>query len=277
MMGVLRFFTSLTRTTLIYCGLALFLLLQVLLVVALLDWFEVSARVGIAILFIALFLIGAGGQFGSLRIMRNRTDRHQAAKFLADREKTQPRGFRKATQRWLVWLPSAVLLLISLFIPETLAVCSHFLHRGSGRLLGYRVHIPMDWAVVMDEPDISPNHTWSVVAATKSIGLFRAGPLKYWRRCPPLADMASYGAPLGDSVWRTSTGAKITSTRKMLFGSSQITCVEYIPRYMRGSADAEIVFISCATERRHFMGSFSGDRSMADEFYRILQSARRTR
>jgi hypothetical protein len=62
-----------------------------------------------------------------------------------------------------------------LFFPETWAVVSHLSHPGSGRLLGYRVSIPANWVVLIDEPDIGGSHTWSSVAAINSKGVLTSG------------------------------------------------------------------------------------------------------
>ena len=62
-----------------------------------------------------------------------------------------------------------------LFFPETWAVVSHLSHPGSGRLLGYRVSIPANWVVLIDEPDIGSSHTWSSVAAFHSKGVLTSG------------------------------------------------------------------------------------------------------
>lgn len=149
-------------------------------------------------------------------------------------------------------------------------------HPGSGRLLGYRVSIPANWVVLIDEPDIGSSHAWSSVAAFHSKGVLAAGATAYWRREPPIANMSFYSAPLGDRRTSFLPNDKIISTRTLPLGKGTITCSEYIPGWLREHEDDDIQSIACATPQNDFYGWFDGDKASVTGFYRTLQNVRQT-
>lgn len=179
----------------------------------------------------------------------------------------------RIAKRSVIWLPIAIVMIAFLFFPETWAVVSHLSHPGSGRLLGYRVSIPVNWVVLTDEPDIGSSHTWSSVAAFHSKGVLRAGASAYWRREPPIANMSFYAAPLGDRGPRLLPNDKIISIRTLPLG---IICSEYIPGWLREREHDDIRFIACTTPQNDFYGWFDGDKASLTDFYRTLEQVRQT-
>jgi hypothetical protein len=265
------------KRVLFFVAFTAYLLVQVILVGMIPAYWP--TRVGFSLFFVGLFLSGTLGYVVLRRITRETYNRNEAEKWLALR--TRPRvdisSRTMAVKRWAIWLPVATVMIVSLFFPETWAVVSHLSHRGSGRLLGYQLSIPVDWVIMMDEPDTGNNHAWSIVAAFQSKGVLRAGAAACWRREPPIANMAFYGAPRGDSVALLSENDKIVSTRSLLLGEGTITvtCWEYVSRWSRGHQD-DGVSIRCATPRTDFFGWFYGDRTSVPDFYRTLQTVRQT-
>ena len=107
--------------------------------------------------------------------------------------------------------------------------------------------------------------------------MLRAGPTTYWRGEPPIANMAFYGAPRGDSVARLSENDTTVSTRMLVLGNGTITmsCWEYVSRWSRVHQD-ENVSIRCATPRTDFFGWFYGDRTSVPDFHQTLQTVKQT-
>jgi hypothetical protein len=252
-----------------------YLLVQVLLVGMTFAYYWPS-RTGLILFLVGLFLSGACGYIVHRRITRERYNRTEAAKWLTLR--THPRiaySTRiKSAKRWAIWIPTAIVMIAFLFFPETWAVVSHLTHRGSGRLLGYQVSIPVNWVVLIDEPDIDNSHIWSMVTAFQSKGLLRAGVTAYWRREPPIANMAFHATPLGDRGPRLLPNDKIVSTRTLPLGKGTVTCSEYVPGWLRGREDDETKFIVCATSQNRFYSWFDGNEASIPDFYRTLQNAR---
>ena len=253
----------------------LYLLIQVIIAAMIPTYWP--TRMGFLLFLVGLFLIGAFGYLAVRRIMRERYNHDEAEKWLALRKR--PRvdlGRIRTAKRWAIWIPIAIVVIVGSLLPETWAVVSHLSHRNSGRLLGYRVSVPLDWVILMDESDTG-NHVWSFVAAFHSKGVLRGGPAAYWRGNTPIANMAFYGAPLGDSVALLSENDKIVSTRTLVLASGTITmtCWEYVSRWSRGNQD-EGVSIRCATPRTDFFGWFYGARTSVPDFYRTLQTVKQT-
>ena len=218
------------RRVLFFVAFTAYLLVQVMLV-GMIPAYYWPSRAGFILFLAGLLLIGASGYIAHRRITRERYNRTEAGKWLTFRVRPRVDYSRriKAAKRWVIWLPTAVVMIAFLFFPETWAVVSHLSHPSSGRLLGYRVSIPANWVVLTDEPDIGSSHTWSSVAAFQSKGVLRAGATAYWRREPPIANMSFYAAPLGDRRPRFLPNDKIISTRTLPLGRGTITCSEYIP------------------------------------------------
>ncbi len=254
-----------------------YLLVQVILV-GMIPAYCWPSRTGFILFLVGLFLIGACGYVVRRRITRDSYNRTEAEKWLTLRTRPCVDYSRriKAGKRWALWIPTAIVMIVFLFFPETWALVSHLTHQGSGRLLGYQVSIPIDWIIMMDEPDTGDNHVWSLVVAFRSKGVLRAGATTYWRREPPIADMAFYGAPRGDTASYLSASDRIVSTRTLPLGKGTITCWEYIPGWLRGHEDNDVRSIRCSTLRGDFSSWFSGDKASVSDYYRVLQLVRQT-
>jgi len=215
---------------------------------------------------------------GSLVYFRHRTRdrwiRGEADKWLAERiRQTNPQArlWRKRLQRRVLWVPSAVALMVFLFFPETTGFASHmfcgrFIHLGE-----YRINTPLTW-IVASRDDSS---AW--VIATKGIG--RTGFRTYWRKEAPVSEMvfhiSSDPAP-PTSEWYLAH-ARVLSKQTLQFGPEKLTCLDIVAyaetRPVAMSPDlAEIL---CSSERNDIGVNFVGQRSDSSDFYEVLQSAAR--
>jgi hypothetical protein len=265
------------RKVLTYFGVVLCMVVEVALAagLAFACW---PNGIGLTLFLFLLIVIGGADSVAFQRITRERFIREQALKPLLNRtRKSNPgRGYwRKAARRWVVCIPILAAVTLSLFVPETLGMVSHLFHRGSGRLLGYRISIPIHWMIFGEGPDIDGTRTFSLVAAYQCKGVFRAGITSYWRRSPPASEMVFYGEPQGDPEFRMPPNDTIIATRTLPFANGTIICWEWIPRYVLGERD-RLLSITCATSHRDFIASFGGDRGDAPDFYRTVQRVKKT-
>ena len=269
--------TRILRRVLFFVAFTAYLLVQVMLV-GMIPAYYWPSRSGFILFLVGLLLIGACGYIAHRRITGERYNRTEAGKWhtLRARPGVGYSRWIKASKRWVIWIPTAIVMIAFLFFPETWAIVSHLSHPGSGRLLGYRVSIPANWVVLTDEADIGSRHRWSSVAAFHSKGVLRAGATAYWQRELPIASMSFYAAPLGDRRPRFLADDKIISTRTLPLGKGTITCSEYIPGWLRKPGDDDVQFIVCTTPRNDFCGWFDGDKASVTGFYRTLQNVRQT-
>jgi hypothetical protein len=270
-------FFKLTRTILTHLALIVFLLFQALLVLIIGDWLGVKGRFefSLPLLLFLFFLIGVGGQYVFLRLIGKWTVREEADKFLIDRAKgSRGGGWRRSATRWLVWMPAVAVLIVSLFLPETLALGSHIMHRGAGRLIGYQVSLPIDWLILLH--DYEPSHTWSVLIAAKVPGVLRSGLSCYWRKTCPTSHMDFYGTHAGDSTFYLPPDDTIASKRRLPFAHRNITCLEFVPWHVRGADNPPLQSIKCFTPTKEFSATLGGDKSNIGGFYETLQRIKST-
>jgi hypothetical protein len=237
------------------------------------------SHVLIALAFAGLPLIGAGNYFLFQNLTRAESVGIEAEKWLARRGRGMPTHhpkWRKIVNRFAPWIPALVVVGMCSFLGETFAVASHMFRSRTGNVLRYRVSIPLTWIVTQSEPDMSGNHTWSLVTAMRLRDVVRAGLDGYLLRTPApfFSEMAFYGSPNGDSLNARAPDGVVSTWSSPLAGST-ITCWEYIPQY-RGAGVDSGRFIRCSTPRGDFSCWFRGKSRDAQDFYRTLQSVRQT-
>ena len=231
----------------------------------------------IALILSGPFLIGACSYLVFKQMTRVEYILTESERWLAERHDRNPRRIkrRKLLRRWAVWIPAVSVFLAVLFLDQTWAIASHLFHPGSGRLIGYRVSVPLNWTVDLGVPYLTKDQTWSLVSAKKISGALRAGWEVYLGRKPGLviSEMAFYGA----SGMQVETNRHspfgnydaLISSRTSTFGKGTITCSDYASPYERVSGFREI---SCFTPKGDFSCFFSGDETDVPQFYRTLQS-----
>jgi hypothetical protein len=227
--------------------------------------------------FSGLFAIGAGSYLVFQRMTRVEYILTESERWLAERHDADPRrsARRKWIRRWAVWIPAVSVLLAVLFLDQTWAVASHLFHPGSGKLIGYRISVPINWTVDFGMPYLSKDQTWSLVSAKRIRGTLRAVRDVYSGRKPGLviSEMAFYGAS-GEQVETNRHSPfgnydTLISSRTSTFGKETIACSDYAPHYEHENGFREI---SCLTPKGDFSCFFSGEETDVPQFYRTLQS-----
>lgn len=279
---------TLIKKVLFRVGFGGFILLQLLLLALLIagtssflapDHFFVQGILGI-LFFSGLFAIGAGSYLVFQRMTRMEYILTESERWLSERHDADPRRSkrRKWLRRWAIWIPALSVLLAVLFLDQTWAIASHLFHPGSGKLIGYRVSVPLNWTVHFGMPYLTTDQTWSFVSAKRIRGALRGARDAYLGRKPDLviSEMAFYGAS-GIQVEANRHSAfghdTLISSRTSTFGKETITCSDYAPHYERVTGFREI---SCLTPKGDFSCFFSGDETDVPQFYRTLQSVTRT-
>lgn len=210
------------------------------------------------------FLIGAFSYFVFQRMTREEYLGTEAERWLAERQAAKQKGIkrRKSLRRWALWIPSVSVLFFCLFLDETWPPVSRLFHPSAGNLLGYKVPIPLNWAVVMNEPDAGGEHTWSYVRAIRGRGMLRNSIDLFIGRKPSIAmsSITFYGASPKDEFAGLSLAPynnKPITTRTYSLGSLTLTCEEFHARDRWIAEESRI--IQCLTPKRDFSGEFEAN------------------
>jgi hypothetical protein len=188
------------------------------------------------------------------------------------RERIRPSPlWRKNAHKGLLWLPSAIVLVAFLFLPEIAGVVSHVWHGRSLDLQRFHLRTPLTWVLVTDES----SDCW----AFASKGIARAGIGPYLRNEPPFSEVHFYavlqpGADLSHAD-EPSRVARVISQRSIPFGDRTLSCWDVIPPHpVHGpeSIDYSFADIRCATKPYDFWAHFSGLRGDSPLFYETLQN-----
>jgi hypothetical protein len=231
----------------------------------------------LVLFFAGPFLIGAFSYLVFQRLTRVEYVLSESERWLAERHGVDPRRIKWRTRlrRWAVWIPAVSVLLAALYLDQTWAIASHLFHPGSGRLIGYRVSIPLGWTVDFGMPYVTKDQSWSFVTSKRINGSMRAGLDAYLGRRSRLAisEMAFYGASgrQMETNQHSPFGKYDTqsASRTSAFGKGTITCSDYTPQYDHETSFREI---SCFTPTGDFSCFFSGDEKDVSQFYQTLHS-----
>ena len=199
--------------------------------------------------------------------------RTESEKWLAERRHPNPPHLkrRKTRKKWALWIPTVIVVLICVFIDQTLPFASHMLHPRSGRLAGYQVSIPLTWTVTYSTYRHQGDER-STLVAERYRGLLPAASDLYVGRRPSfsISTMNFGSTPAGDP-FASKPYASIISARTAPFGEHSITCWEESPAAWMIAER----YIQCSTSTGDFAGTFSGNNQDVSEFYRILESTKR--
>lgn len=242
------------------------------LLVLLATWFGRYLPDSESIVFL-LGLVLTAGAFVCVRLMtRQRRVRSETAKWLANRSSISGHPVRlkweRRAERWSMWGPFALTLLILLFLPETSGVVSHVLDSGAGTLGRYQIRIPMTGVIVAHW--FSKEEGFSYVEVWAMKGLARD-----WHLVPRMSVMSfrTQDAAMSRRGDPKPIPVKTASTRTFSAGLSTITCWEEVadPRWGH-----DIGFVRCSSFSRDFEASFAGQVADTSGFYGILQSLTQT-
>jgi hypothetical protein len=212
--------------------------------------------------------------FFRLQTRRSKIDA-EAAKWLADRSKESEHPsytvWVRRARRWSLWAPTATVLFILLFLPETCGIVSHLLNHGAGRLYRYTVRIPLAWAVLGHSINRGAGSSYVVAWAGKGIA-------REWRIEPVLSSVSfgTRGFALRQDGAQPPMGATITLTRILPVGSEMVTCWEFPPHHMHSGLwnNGSFGFVSCSSSEGDFYASFAGQKTEVPGFYEMLQSVK---
>jgi hypothetical protein len=226
--------------------------------------------------FAGLLPIGAANYFMFEWIVREKSIRAEAEKWLEERRRRNSNAIkrRRIISGIALWIPTVTVVLACLFFDGMWASGSHLLHPRPGRLIGYEVSIPLNWTIRYTDLDANGGGARSIVVAERYRGLLSAGSGLYTGRRPPfsVSTMNFSSTPIADPL-ATRPADPIVSERTLPFGNGTIVCREEVPpRWMKSPRD-----INCFTSTGDFSGRFSGSDEDASEFYRTLQSVKITK
>lgn len=123
--------------------------------------------------------------------------------------------------RTALWLPSIIVVLALLFLPETWALLSHAVHGGRHQFRGHIVSIPATWVVLVAEDDrlafgvVAPGFGRHPAQWLRDGGI----PISSW-------GFSVYDAPLPDRDHN-----QIIETRIFPAKNGWITCVQNVPNW----------------------------------------------
>lgn len=178
---------------------------------------------------------------------------------------------RKILKRWAMWIPTASVVLLCIFMDYTWAFTSHLFHPGSGRLTGYEVSIPFTWSIPYSDTR-KRDGTLSIVVAERYRGLIKAGSGLYVGRAPAftVSSMNFRSIPAGDEV-ATESATNVISIWRLPIGKETVECREEVPPQWTHSEN----YIHCSTATGNFSANFIGAAEDVDQFYRVLGSIKR--
>ena len=230
-------------------------------------------------LFALLLPVIVGGTlFGLLAAVRKSgkwSVQAEAARRLAERQSgvsPRDRQWRIRGIRLASCIPSAMVLLVFLFLPEIWGTLSHLSQPQSGNLPGYEVSLPATWIVLLHENQ-SDGRSWVTGLAVRGMG---RGVSPYLRGDPPLSswdiETEPYVEPEGSmrSRW-TPEDSDVISRRVFMIGNDQLTCLDYRPSYLHYGDFSEPsgAFVRCSDGKR-LSASFSGMRNQVAAFYEMV-------
>ena len=233
----------------------------------------------IVLVLLGPFLIGACSYMIFRRMTRLEYVQSESEKWLAERGHPNPRLLkrRKTIKKWVVWIPTAIVILTWVFLDEAWSFASHVLHPQSGKLVGYQVAIPLTWTIpsnAYSSGTYNGDYAHSIVVAERYRGLSRAwNSLSVGGRASfSTSTMNFRSIPTGDPLASKPSG-KVISTRTLPFGKGTITCLEELPPHWMIATR----YIGCSTPKGDFSAGFSGDDEDASQFYRTLETIKPTK
>lgn len=169
----------------------------------------------------------------------------------------------------LLWIPSLLVLMVSLFAFETVGLATHLFQSGTVILGQYRIRTPLTWVIFTDQK--------SYLSAIAVPGIGRIGFRRYWLNQTPVSEMSLYPVPHPEEQLTKNVpldGQTVLAKHSFQFGKQTLTCWNLIHNNkFVGSypTDPAIADIACSTENDDFYAHFSGWRGDTFAFYETLQ------
>jgi hypothetical protein len=204
---------------------------------------------------------------------RERRLAEEADKYLARRmrERAAPLAAkRRRMRRGLRWVPSVLVSIVFMFVPETVGIASHLFSTRTAVLDKYRIRTPISWIIGYTQDD----YLWAITAP----GIGRIGFRRYWRNEVPVSEMGFYPVPHPEAQFDKNVpleNATILAKHSFRLGKESMTCWDLIRhnKFVGPSpTDPSIADIRCSSDSDHFYAYFVGWRGDLPGFYGTLQS-----
>src|SRR5437588_1449432 len=202
------------------------------------------------------------------RKTRDRWIRAEAERWLAER--SRPSVYVRRRKLWgrVLWIPSGLVLVVLLFLPEAAGLVSHLFCGRSVPLHQYRLKTPLTWIVA------SSSNSSALLIATK--GIARVGLRSYWQGEEPISEM-SFSVGHDSSLlggWYLAH-ARILAKPTLERGPEKLTCWDIVPYAdtRMSPMDPRSAEILCRSGQNDFAANFVGTRTDSAAFYDLLHSA----
>jgi len=239
-----------------------------------------ESSVAIVVFILLAVLVGGSATVGLFFVVRrtaNRSVQFEAKRWLADRQSgADPNQSRWQNRgiRWSACVPSVMVLLLFLFLPEVWGILSHLSQPQSGRLSGYRIPIPATLIVLYhtDQPANGESRVSGLVGRGIGMGFtpylhtglpFSAWEIKIKQQSQSDETAARPWVPRDDEV---------IDRRDFTIGDESVTCYDYWPSYEGRPERVESLsnaYVQCSGANR-FYASLVGNRHSVPAFYRML-------
>lgn len=181
------------------------------------------------------------------------------------------RASRNRAVKAAVCIPVLTVLLIFLFLPETLGLVSHVSQPRVAELSGYLLKIPWTWAVNDYRVKLPDGRSW--VAGMAGRGIARGtNPWRWDSMSGWTFGTKSYdGSDEDVTSYALPKKYKVVEQRVFTIGNEQIVCIDYQPLYDWPTPDwyQMIAHVSCSGPGR-LSASLDGSRTQVRIFYNIL-------
>jgi len=198
----------------------------------------------------------------------------ESSRWLAEREAGLSADQRRSRNRAIcrsLWIPSLLVVLIFLFLPEVWGLLTHAGQPRAGKLTGYEVTVPPTW-IILYSGSSSPGG-WSAVSgiAGRGIGLGVKQYLNFGD--PPISNWGVGVAGSDEARRKLSHRGEPTARRDFQVGKAKLTCFEYRPLWGRPMRvdDGPLVLIECSSPDR-LQATFVGEKIHVAAFYGMLAS-----
>ena len=138
-----------------------------------LDWTFIVSKILFAVALTAVMGALVLAVRWCIRKSRKWSVQAEAARWLTERQSgvsARERQWRIRGIRLASCIPSALVLMVFPFLPETWGALSHLGPRQFGRLSGYRVIIPESWIILSSEGEQTDGRSWITGLAGQGIG-----------------------------------------------------------------------------------------------------------
>jgi hypothetical protein len=234
--------------------------------------------IGFVLILISPFLVGASSYLIFQRMTRVQYVHAESERWLAERSKLDAHPIRRRNRfcRWAIWIPVGLVVLYCVFLDETWPPTSQLFHPRSGRLIGYRVTIPLRWTVILSEPD-DEKRDRTYFYLNRWEGMLRGGINPFLGYKPSMTsssiNCSSTRSPGSEVYSSPSPSEHVIRAQKYSMDSVTLGCTEFRSRDQWTGEESHI--ISCLTMTRDFSCYFAGKEDDVADVYMMMQSIKR--